>query len=58
MPGKAPRWRLTAKRLNYTCGGPSVGLIGDIAISAGGVFQVEAAQLDGTSLASSEMVTH
>ena len=55
--GEGATLAFDGKRLNYTCGGPSVGLIGDIAISAGGVFQVEAAQLDGTSLASSEMVT-
>jgi hypothetical protein len=32
-------------------------LIGDIEISAGGIYQVELAQLDDTSLVSSEMMT-
>ena len=55
--GEGATLAFDGKRLNYTCGGPSVGLIGDIAISAGGVFQVEKAYLDGTSLDSSEMLT-
>lgn len=44
------------KRLNYTCG-RSIGLIGDLAVGAGGVFEVEKANLSGTSLVSSEVVT-
>ena len=45
------------KRLNYTCGDNRTGLIGDIEISAGGVFQIEKANLNGSALASNEMMT-
>ena len=44
------------KRLSHSCG-PNAGLIGDIDIQAGGVFRVEKAQLNGSQLVSSEMVT-
>ena len=43
------------KRLNYTCG-RSAGLIGDIDMRAGGLFEVEKAALRGTELIASEMV--
>lgn len=43
------------KRLNYTCG-RSAGLMGDLAIRAGGVFEVEKAHLHGTRLVSSAVV--
>lgn len=55
--GEGATLAFDGKRLNYTCGGPAVGLIGDIEMSAGGVYQVEKASLDGTSLNSSEMMT-
>jgi hypothetical protein len=54
--GEGATLAFDGKRLNYTCG-PRLGLIGDIEISAGGVFQVERAKLNGTELDSSEMMT-
>lgn len=55
--GEGATLAFEGKRLNYTCGSPSVGLIGDIEMRAGGVYQVEKAKLDGTELESSEMIT-
>jgi hypothetical protein len=54
--GEGATLAFDGKRLNYTCGNASVGLIGDIEPQAGGVFRVEKAKLDGTELVSSEMV--
>ena len=42
------------KRLSHSCG-HNAGLIGDINMQAGGVFQVEKAELNGTELVSSEV---
>jgi hypothetical protein len=55
--GEGATLAFEGKRLNFTCDSPSVGLIGDIEIQAGGIYQIERANLDGTELASSEMVT-
>ncbi len=55
--GEGATLAFDGKRLNYTCGGTAVGLIGDIEMSAGGIFQGEKATLDGTRLDSSEMMT-
>lgn len=53
--GEGATLAFDGKRLNYTCG-HSVGLIGDIAMRAGGMFEVEKASLNGTSLVSSDVV--
>ncbi|NJL45182.1 MAG: hypothetical protein HC922_04335 [Leptolyngbyaceae cyanobacterium SM2_3_12] len=47
--GEGATLAFDAKRLNYTCGNPSIGLIGDITAQAGGVFEVEKARLNGTN---------
>jgi hypothetical protein len=53
--GEGATLAFEGKRLNYTCG-RSAGLIGDIDIQTGGVFEAEKASLRGTELISSAMV--
>jgi hypothetical protein len=54
--GEGATLAFDGKRLNYTCGSPAMGLIGDIEMQAGGVYQIEKATLDGTELESSTMI--
>lgn len=54
--GEGATLAFEGKRLNYTCG-RSVGLIGDIEIQVGGVFEVEKVFLRGTELIASERVS-
>lgn len=54
--GEGATLAFDGKRLNYTCG-RSAGLIGDIEILAGGLFEVEKAALRGTELIASERVS-
>lgn len=53
--GQGATLAFDGKRLNYTCNGAAAGLIGDIS-QTNGVFVVELATLDGTTLAASELV--
>ncbi|MFH7244627.1 MAG: hypothetical protein ACHWZW_17460 [Spirulina sp.] len=53
--GEGATLAFDGKRLNYTCG-RSAGLMGDITMQAGGMFEVEKATLHGTELVSSEVV--
>ncbi|MGF1461417.1 MAG: hypothetical protein ACFBSG_20625 [Leptolyngbyaceae cyanobacterium] len=55
--GEGATLAFDGKRLNYTCDASSVALIGDIEISAGGVYRIEKATLNGTELDSSEIMT-
>lgn len=54
--GEGATLAFDGQRLNYTCG-RSAGLMGDITMQAGGLFEVEKATLHGTELVSSEVVS-